>query len=43
MNIKEEIRKYFERMLEDDIDIYAAKDNLMELVEEIAAEYENIE
>lgn len=41
MNIKEEIRKYFECMLEDDIDIYAAKDNLMELVEEIAAEYED--
>lgn len=41
MNIKKEIREYFECMLEDGFDIYASKNNLMELVEEIAVEYED--
>lgn len=33
------IREYFNIMLEDGIDIEGAKDNLIELVEEIAQEF----
>lgn len=36
--MKDMIRKYFEQMLENDIDIESAKDNLMDLVVEIADE-----
>ena len=38
--MKDIIRDYFEQMLEDDFDIESAKDNLMDLVVEIADEFE---
>lgn len=37
--MKDMIREYFSQMLENNIDIEAAKDNLIELVEEIAQEF----
>lgn len=37
--MKDMIREYFSQMLEDNIDIEAAKDNLIELMEEIAQEF----
>ncbi len=33
------IRQYFDIMLEEDFDLEGAKENLLELVEEIAQEY----
>lgn len=38
--MKDMIREYFTQMLEDDFDIESAKDNLMDLVVEIANEFE---
>lgn len=39
--MKDMIREYFEQMLENEIDIESAKDNLMDLVVEIASEFES--
>ena len=36
--MKDMIRKYFYQMLADNFDIESAKDNLIEIVEEIAEE-----
>lgn len=41
--MKDMIREYFEQMLEDEIDIESAKDNLMDLVVEIADEFKGDE
>ena len=38
--MKDMIREYFEQMLEDGFDIDSAKDNLMDIVVEIATEFE---
>jgi hypothetical protein len=38
--MKEMIREYFNQMLEDGIDIEGAKDNLLDIVIEIASEFE---
>jgi len=37
--MKDMIREYFNNMLEDGYDIESAKDNLIELVEEIVQEF----
>lgn len=38
--MKDMIREYFELMLEDDIDLEGAKENLLEIIEEIVEELE---
>lgn len=38
--MKDMIREYFRLMLEDNYDLESAKDNLLEIVEEIAQEFE---
>ena len=37
--MKDIIRQYFETMLEDGFDIESAKENLIEIVEEISQEF----
>ena len=39
--MKDIIRNYFETMLEDGFDLESAKDNLLEVVEEISQEMES--
>ena len=39
--MKDMIREYFEIMLNDGLELEGAKDNLLELVEEIAQEFES--
>lgn len=38
--MKDMIREYFELMLEDDISLEGAKENLLEIIEEIVEELE---
>ena len=38
--MKDIIREYFSQMLEDNIDLESAKDNLLDIVIEIASEFE---
>lgn len=38
--MKEMIREYFNQMLEDGQDLESAKDNLLDIVREIASEFE---
>jgi len=39
--MKEEIRNYFKEMLNDGFELDETKENLLEIVEEIAEEYED--
>lgn len=38
--MKDIIKNYFETMLEEDFDLESARENLIELIEEISEEYE---
>ena len=38
--MKDMLREYFNQMLDDDIDVEAAKENLLEIIDEIIEEME---